>query len=58
MSNGIKIIPSSMRKNSEACSETRKKRALAVDKNMLPRHRRDRLGWLSDQIAVFSFAAR
>jgi len=37
--NGFKVLPIAMRQNTKTGSETRKKRALAINKDMLFRHR-------------------
>jgi hypothetical protein len=58
MNHGLKIIPSSMRKNTEACRKTRKRRALAIDKNLRPRYKRNWINRLRNQVAVFCSAAR
>lgn len=42
MNYGFKVVPFRMRKNTEAFSETWKKRAVAFNKNMLLGHRSHR----------------
>jgi transcriptional antiterminator NusG len=53
MNYGIKIIPRSMRKNIKAGYETRKKRALAINKNMRRRHRHNRANRIHHQIGIY-----
>lgn len=57
MKYGIKIVPSSMRKNLETDSEARKRRALAFDKDLLPRHKPNRDHRVRHQTDVLYLAA-
>lgn len=58
MNHGFKIIPVRMRKDIKAFSETRKKRALAIDKDMLLRRRSHRTHWLCHKISFFRSATK
>jgi len=54
---GLKVISIPMRKNTKARCETRKKRALAIDKNLLLGNRSSRTNRIHYQIIVCGAAA-
>jgi hypothetical protein len=49
---GLKVISIPMRKNTKTCCETRKKRALAIDKNLLFGNRSSRTNRVYYQVIV------
>jgi len=56
MNHGLKIFPVGMCENVKAFSKTRKKRALAINQDMLLGYRSDWSGRVCHQVGVFCFA--